>query len=209
MERRLTKRGNERRRELMDFAAERFATRGYHSTSVTDIVQGIGVGKGVFYWYFSSKDELFLEILREAMVDLRRAQQEAIGNEADAVHRIEIGIRSSLMWLDKNRNLFALLEFAANEERFGPALRHGQEIAVRDVAKQVKMGMDEGRIRRGNPELLTHAILGVTNQITRVFLHERGEMGSDIVDDAVAFCLGGILGQDKILSSALPHTTVR
>lgn len=209
MERRLTARGRERRRELLDFATERFATRGYHSTSVTDIIEGIGVGKGVFYWYFSSKEELFLEILREAMVNLRKSQQDAIANEPDAVHRIEIGIRSSLAWLDTHRNLFALLEFAASEERFGPALRQGQEVAVADVARQVKKGMAEGRIRHGDPELLTHAILGVTNQLTRVFLHERGDKGSAIADDAVAFCLGGLLGQDKILSSALPHTTVR
>ncbi|MBI1843347.1 MAG: TetR/AcrR family transcriptional regulator [Actinobacteria bacterium] len=209
MERRLTARGRERRRQLLDFAAERFATRGYHSTSVTDIIEGVGVGKGVFYWYFSSKEELFLEILREAMVELRQAQQEAIADEPDPVHRIEVGIRSSLVWLDTHRNLFALLEFAVGEERFGPALRHGQKIAVADVARQVEMGMEQGRIRHGNPELLTHAILGVTNQLTRVFIHERGGRGSDIADDAVAFCLGGLLGQDKILSSALPHTTVR
>ncbi|MGC1513202.1 MAG: TetR/AcrR family transcriptional regulator [Acidimicrobiales bacterium] len=209
MERRLTARGRERRRQLLDFAAERFATRGYHSTSVTDIIEGVGVGKGVFYWYFSSKEELFLEILREAMVELRKAQQEAIADEPDPVHRIEVGIRSSLVWLDAHRNLFALLEFAVGEERFGPALRHGQEIAVADVARQVEMGMEQGRIRHGDPELLTHAILGVTNQLTRVFIHERGGRGSDIADDAVAFCLGGLLGQDKILSSALPHTTVR
>lgn len=209
MERRLTARGRERRQQLLDYAAELFATQGYHSTSITDIIEGIGVGKGVFYWYFSSKEELFLEILREAMVELRKAQQEATAHEDDPVHRIEIGIRSSLTWLDSHRNLFTLLEFAAREERFGKAMRHGQDIAVSDVARQVEMGMKQGRIRRGDPELLTHAILGVTNQLTRVFIHEHGYSGSAIADDAVAFCLGGILGQDKILSSALPHTQVR
>ena len=50
----------------MEFAAARFAEQGYHPTSVAEIVQGLGVGKGVFYWYFSSKEELFLEILKEA-----------------------------------------------------------------------------------------------------------------------------------------------
>ncbi len=209
MERRLTARGRERRRQLLDFAAGRFATSGYHSTSVADIIEGVGVGKGVFYWYFSSKEELFLEILREAMVDLRRSQQEAIADEPDPVHRIEIGIRSSLAWLDTHRNLFALLEFAVGEKRFGSAVRQGQMIAVADVARQVELGMEQGRIRHGDPELLTHAILGVINQLTRVFIHERGGNGSDIADSAVAFCLGGLLGQDKILSAALPHATVR
>ena len=49
MNRRLTQRGKDRRRQLMDFAAHRFAENGYHPTSVAEIVQGMSVGKGVFY----------------------------------------------------------------------------------------------------------------------------------------------------------------
>ena len=63
--RRLTQRGKERRAQLLAYATTRFAQDGYHPTSVADIVDGIGVGKGVFYWYFSSKEELFVEILRD------------------------------------------------------------------------------------------------------------------------------------------------
>ena len=52
MNRRLTQRGRERHRQLMDYATARFAESGYHPTSVAEIVTGLGVGKGVFYWYF-------------------------------------------------------------------------------------------------------------------------------------------------------------
>jgi len=45
----------------MAHAAALFSSNGYHPTSVAQIVQGIGVGKGVFYWYFDSKEELFLD----------------------------------------------------------------------------------------------------------------------------------------------------
>ena len=72
MSRRLTDRGEERRRQLLAYATARFAEHGYHPTSVADIVNGLGVGKGVFYWYFDNKEELFRSILREAQLDLRR-----------------------------------------------------------------------------------------------------------------------------------------
>lgn len=55
MTRTLTPRGQDRRRQLMAYAADRFAANGYHPTSVAEIVQGIGVGKGVFYWHFRSR----------------------------------------------------------------------------------------------------------------------------------------------------------
>ena len=187
MDRRLTARGRERRRQLMEHATARFAERGYHPTSVAEIVQGLGVGKGVFYWYFSSKEELFLEILREAQHELRRAQSIAIGDEPDPLRRIEAGIRATMAWLDEHRDLFVLFSFAATEERFGPALRKGQKVAAADVVRHVEEGIADGRIRDGDPEVLTYAILGVTNNLARVFIHERGVKCLDVADAAVDF----------------------
>src|SRR5687767_13260282 len=182
MARRLTPRGRERREQLMAYAVARFAENGYHPTSVAEIVSGLGVGKGVFYWYFSSKEELFLEILREAQHDLRRRQQHVIGDEPDPVRRIELGIRASMAWFAEHRNLFNLFQFAATEDRFAPQLRVGQEVAVADAVRHVKDGIVEGRIRDGDPELITHAILGVTSYLARTFIFERGENGDEVSD---------------------------
>jgi AcrR family transcriptional regulator len=178
----------------MEYATERFAENGYHPTSVAEIVQGLGVGKGVFYWYFSSKEELFGEILREAQQQLRRRQQAAIADEPDPVARIELGIRASLVWFEENRSLVNLLQFAATEERFAAALRRGQDVAVADTARHVKEGIVEGRIRDIDPFLLSHAILGVTGHLARTFVHERGQATDDVADAVVAFCLAGLLG---------------
>jgi len=178
----------------MEYATQRFAENGYHPTSVAEIVQGLGVGKGVFYWYFSSKEELFHEILHDAQQQLRRRQQAAIVDEPDPVARIELGIRASLTWFEEHRRLVNLLQFAATEERFAPALRRGQDVAVADTARHVKEGIVEGRIRDIDPFLLSHAILGVTGHLARTFVHERGQPVDEVADAVVAFCLGGLLG---------------
>ncbi|HUQ39300.1 MAG TPA: TetR/AcrR family transcriptional regulator [Acidimicrobiales bacterium] len=195
MNRRLTPRGADRRRQLMDFAARRFAENGYHPTSVAEIVEGMSVGKGVFYWYFSSKEELMLEILRESQTELRRRQQQAIGDEPDPVRRIELGIRATLAWLAQHRHLVTLFAQAATEQRFTDALRQGQQVAVADVARHVKEGVVAGRIRDADPEMLTHAMLGVINHLARTFVIDRGEPADDVADAAVAFCLTGLLGE--------------
>jgi AcrR family transcriptional regulator len=192
MNRRLTARGRDRRRQLMDYAARRFAANGYHPTSVAEIVQGMGVGKGVFYWYFSSKEELFTEILRESQQELRRRQQAAIGDEPDPVLRIEQGIRASLEWLAEHRHYFTLLRFAATEERFAAALRRNQEVAVGDIVRHVKEGIVGGRIGDADPEIVAHAILGVTNELAHQFLFKRDEDPKTVADAAVAFCRRGL-----------------
>jgi len=198
MDRRLTPRGRERRRQLMDFATTRFAENGYHPTSVAEIVQGLGVGKGVFYWYFESKDELFLEILREAQQDLRRAQRAAIDGEGDPVRRIALGIRATMDWSAEHHELNKLVQFAATEERFAPALRKGQEVAVRDAARHVRDGVASGQIKDLDPDLLAHAILGVTTQLARVFLHERHQPADEVSDAAVTVVLEGLLVPEPV-----------
>jgi AcrR family transcriptional regulator len=178
----------------MDEAARRFAASGYDPTSVAEIVGGLGVGKGVFYWYFASKEELLGEILREAQHDLRRCQHAAIREEPDPVRRISSGIRASMAWLSSHRDLFTLFEFAALDERFRPMLRRGQDVAVGDVARHVEDAMRAGSIAGADPLVVAHAILGVTNQLARTFVLHRGDQWEQVADAAVAFCLTGLFG---------------
>src|SRR3984957_15354570 len=179
MARRLTARGERLRLQLTEFAARQFASHGYHPTSVTDIVDGLGVGKGVFYWYFSSKEELFRQILSDAQRDLRRAQRQALADEPDPVRRIEAGIGASVTWLDDNRHLFILLEFARTEETFAPLIRQGEEQAVADALPHVKAGIAAGMIRRDDPLVLTHAITGLTAYLARVLVLEQGRSADE------------------------------
>lgn len=192
MARRLTQRGKDRREQLMSYAAARFAEQGYHPTSVSEIVSGLGVGKGVFYWYFDSKEQLFLEILKEAQTDLRRRQQQAIGDEEDPVRRIELGLRASMAWAEAHRDHNKLIQFAATEATFVAALLRGQDIAVGDVVKHVKEAIAQGRIRDTDPDVLAHAMVGVVGHLTRIFIYERGEPADSVADAAVAFCLEGL-----------------
>jgi AcrR family transcriptional regulator len=189
----LTERGEKRRRQLVDFAARLFASNGYHPTSVSDIVDCLGVGKGVFYWYFESKEELFRQILMDAQRDLRSAQRQAVADEPDPVRRIEAGIGATVEWLDANRHLFVLLEFARTEERFAPVIRKGEEQAVADAVPHVKAGITAGLIRHDDPLVLAHAILGTTDHLARVLMLEQGHSATSASAATVSFCLEGIL----------------
>lgn len=175
-----------------------FARSGFHPTSVQQIVQGLGVGKGVFYWYFDSKEQLFVEILRDAQHSLRVAQQEAIAAEDDPIRRIERGIRASMRWSAAHRDVNQLIQFAATDERFLPAIRKGQDVAVADVMRHVSEGIERGMVRDADPQMLAHAVLGVTTHLARVFIHERGDAADDVADAAVSFVLEGLLVPDAV-----------
>lgn len=198
MGRQLTPRGQQRRDQLIELATACFAERGYHDTSVADLVAGLGVGKGVFYWYFESKEQLFVEILREAQLDLRRAQRAAIGDERDPVRRIELGIRSTLAWIEQHPHHDDLIRLAATEDRFRPHLRRGEEIALDDLSKHVKDAIVDRGLHDADPEMVAHAIMGVVGRLAARFLPGRGASAGAVADAAVAFCLGGLLGGDSV-----------
>lgn len=179
----------------MAFAASRFAERGYQPTSVSSIVQGLGVGKGVFYWYFDSKEQIFREILRDGQNDMRRRQQQVIANEDDPIRRIELGLRASLEWLAVHRDHDRLMQVAANEVALVGALRASHDIAVADASKHLREAKEQGRIREdADPDVLAHAMVSVAGHLTRTFIYERGESPDAVADAAVAFCLQGIRG---------------
>jgi AcrR family transcriptional regulator len=194
MSRKLTQRGRDRRSQILREAARLFSERGYHPTSVADIVASLGVGKGVFYWYFPSKEELFIELLRGAHQDLRRRQHAAIGDEPDPVRRIELGIRASMTWFHQRRSSFNLVQFAATEERFAPVVRQNREVAIADAVRHIKEGIVEGRIADQDPGVLAEAVVGVTERLAQAYLFERDDSVDDVSDAAVAFCLRGLKG---------------
>jgi AcrR family transcriptional regulator len=158
-------------------------------------VESLGVGKGVFYWYFSSKEELLAEILRESHQDLRRRQQQAIGDEPNPVLRIELGIRATIEWFLEHRKYFTLFQFAASDERFAPVLRRNHDVAIADAARHIKEAIVDGLVADQNPEMLAEAIVGACNQLTRTYVFDRHEPVDRTTEAAVSFCLHGIVGK--------------
>ena len=197
MKRKLTQRGRARRQQILDEAVRLFAERGYHPTSVADIVGSLGVGKGVFYWYFESKDDLFLEILAASSHDLRRLQQAAIGDEPDPLRRIELGIRASLRWFREHRHLFNLSQFAATEERFAVVLRQNDAVAIDDITRHLKEAMADGSIPDQDPAMVAHALVGATRHLARTYLYFADEPVELVADVAVRFVLGGLAANGR------------
>ena len=197
--RQLTRRGRERRDELLAYATARFAENGFHPTSVSDIVNGLGVGKGVFYWYFESKDQLLVEILRDALRDLRSAQAAAMTGADGPLAQLEAGIRASIAWSAANRDITRLVMFGWSEANFAEVLRKGRDIVVADTARLIEQAMARGEIADGDPVMMALAIRAVIDQLAREHTQGSGApegdgRGQAMVETAVRMCLRGVRG---------------
>jgi len=190
-ERKLTSRGQERRDELVRVAIEKFSEQGYHPTSVAEIVDQLGVGKGVFYWYFASKEDLLQEILKDTLLEIRRHQQAVIRDEPNPLHRIELGIRASLEWLADHPDVMRLVDFARTEDTFAGELRRGREISAADTQRHLQEAMDEGLIEHGDVRAMAIAIRGITDEVSRV----SADTGEPVpADSVVKMVVHGVIG---------------
>lgn len=75
------------RQRLLDAAVTSIATKGLTATSVEDIVAKAGYTRGAFYANFSSKSDLFVELLRRDHRHTQENLQELMGATALAGNR--------------------------------------------------------------------------------------------------------------------------
>ncbi len=193
--RKLTKRGSQRREQILDTAARLFAEQSYHGTAVGDICDELGVGKGVFYWYFPSKEALFSELLQSSLLQLRREQQAAIEGIEDPVDRIETGIKTSIEFFRSKPGFLSLIRTAARYDEFSGFVEKGQEIIAADTSAHIKEGMATGSIRQGDPELMAHGILGAIFHFVEVYFGTYPETSAgrpELAEEAAQFCLAGL-----------------
>jgi TetR/AcrR family transcriptional repressor of nem operon len=63
-----SQKGAATRDQILDAAARLIYLQGYHCTSLDDVLRASGVGKGNFYYYFKSKEELGYAIIDRMML---------------------------------------------------------------------------------------------------------------------------------------------
>ncbi len=54
-----------RKKELIDTAAELFAEKGYEAVSIRDILEKVHGAPGMFYYYFKSKQDIYLATIEQ------------------------------------------------------------------------------------------------------------------------------------------------
>jgi AcrR family transcriptional regulator len=68
-------RGTKTLEKILDASLRVFAERGFHDTTIQDIVDEVGTSRATLYQYFESKEQIFVELLEEcgaAVVDVTK-----------------------------------------------------------------------------------------------------------------------------------------
>ena len=99
----------ERREQILDVSVQVFAQRGFHSTSMNDVADAVGVTKPVLYQHFESKQDLYLALLDEAGTRLRNAITKAVAGAHNGKQATEVGFKAYFRWVADDHDAFLLL----------------------------------------------------------------------------------------------------
>jgi AcrR family transcriptional regulator len=95
----------ETRTRILEAAVKVFATKGYHDTKVDDIVSESSTSKGSFYFYFPSKQDIFLA-LSDTFADLLESRlTQAMEKDTHGIQQMDAALRASLGLFTQYRGL--------------------------------------------------------------------------------------------------------
>lgn len=135
------------RERILRAAALLFRRRGYKSTTVRDIAKEVGILSGSLFHHFQTKEEMLLEIMREAALSICLRAETIVGRDASPVEHLRELIRLEIdsVTSDNSRDYHGVLYFEWREvpEAIKPEftrLRKRYHRLWRDVLKRCQAG---------------------------------------------------------------------
>ena len=144
-----------------------FEKKGFSETSIQDICDSVGVTKGTFYYYFSSKEELLMEIHLRYIDDMLARQDGILHDETKnsqarlfemvymLIHSIEHQGASARVFFREIRHL--------NAERLESIIAKRDQVRL-NLTRVLEEGVQRGEfVSDLNVNIVTFGILGITN----------------------------------------------
>jgi TetR/AcrR family transcriptional regulator, cholesterol catabolism regulator len=184
--------------EIMEASVKLFAKKGYHATSISDISEAVGLGRGALYYYITSKEDLLWEIhnwrvdpLLEATIQL---EQQPLTPE-EKLRAVSRQLIETITMYLPYMIVFYREMGALSPERFAKLVekRRAYEDSIERILRE---GVRRGDWEIENPRMCVLAFLGMYNW-TFQWYNPQGPMKPDeIADNFFQLFLNGIKRRD-------------
>ena len=191
----------ERRREIIEAAATVFKKNGFQGSSIADVAHALNTDRATLYYYIGSKNELFDEVVTEA-VEANVARAEAIrDSDAPAPEKLRTLIESLMeSYADHYPFLYVyiqenLSQVAPKRSAWAARMRSHNKRYEEAVVEIIQQGYDARTLRETGPAwLVAYGIIGMVAWSNRWFdpartkapAEEIGRTFADLVLDGLA-----------------------
>lgn len=180
------------RARILDAAEQVFGAKGYHQGTILDITRAAGIAQGTFYLYFPSKLDIFGQLVRARIRDLReriRAEGAGLTDHRDV-------FRSSLttlfVWIGEHPGIYRVWREA---EFVDPSLEEDLYwVPARASTAEFARAIEAGEIEPADPEVLAWSLIGMSELTAlRWIIWRQGELTPERLEGFLAL-VGRLLG---------------
>ncbi len=157
----------ETRKRILESAAQVFASKGFHNAAVDDIVKASGTSKGAVYFYFESKEQIFLSLVEGYASTLAQEIQVAVQRARGLVAQVEAAVVTLVLSFQNHRNLAKI--FLVDWMSVGPEFQ-GKRIALKAMLVEVLRGyldraVEDGKIAAQDTETAAYVWIGAISEV--------------------------------------------
>ena len=177
----------DKRRAILDAAAEVFGTQGYERASVDSIAEAAGVSKPTIYSHFGTKEQLFRASIAESAAQLNSESMAAIvaldvraDDWREGLHRLAVALvecQRSPCGRALQRQIHA--EITRDPQVFDAVQERAAGPIHEALAGRLAMLGNAGRLRIPDPQLAARQFLA----LIAAELPERTRLGTRVIDD--------------------------
>jgi len=193
---------NERKQQILEAALTVYAGNGYAHTEIEDVAQEAGLARGLIYYYFKSKRELFQALFDWVCERTRVVVRKMLVEESDLAPAQRLRQYAGYLCrstLRDNRlsRFFFRMHFDAAQVYDEPDWRskngHKDE-RHESLVSVIRQGMESGEFRKAAPALAAHAFWGALVACLRE-LSSKQITEADapvIINEILTYCMNGL-----------------
>ena len=161
----------ERKKEFIDVSVELFTEKGYENTSVDDIIKKMGVAKGLFYYYFKSKDEILYALVDQAVEDFVKSIDEVMSMNYDSsIERFVALLGPNEFIAEGSKTIMELFRKKKNREFHNLFAKSATEYLEPAFKKTIIQGIEEGNMNTSYPAETARVVILVLTDFSNKIL---------------------------------------
>jgi len=202
---------SERRAQILSVAREVFAKRGYHQTTIDDIVAQAGVARGTFYLYFEDKRAVFSDLIDRFAGQLSVAIVRIVTDDPgrSVVEQVRDNIRAIIGTCLAERAMTKILfsDALGVDPAFDRKLQTFYDTVVQLLTESLKDGQALGIVSDGEPRVLAYLTIGALKELLfqAVTLGFAEESADVLTQQMFTFLSGGYLRLPPARESRRPR----
>ncbi|MGM0575978.1 MAG: TetR/AcrR family transcriptional regulator [Myxococcota bacterium] len=192
-------RRRQRREQILEACREVFAERGYHGSSVQDILDAAGIARGTFYAHFDSKRAAFAELMDDFAGRLAGAIERVdVEGKVPIQRQLEANVERVLTLVEENRDLADLLlhQSSGVDTVFDDTVRDFYGRVMGLILRSLRTGEALGILRPGDLDLRARLVFGAAREAILRLVDEPIETRPEhhhVVHELLDLVLHGLL----------------